>query len=276
MSYRNILVNVGDDERNEPRLRLAASLTAEFDAHLTGLFVYPPLIVPAAYGNPAAMLGAEVIEAQREVSAARGEAAEKAFEAAAGSLSQPTEFETAEGDPGEVIGLNARYFDLTVLSQTESGGFSAIAEQLAERVVLASGRPVLIMPYAGDFPTVGRNVVVAWNETRESARAVNDALPFIERADKVTVLQIDPPDGQGTAATELARRLAHHDVRAEAQHTVSGGVAAGEILLSMVADLDADLLVMGAYGHSRVRELTLGGVTRSVIAHMTLPVMMSY
>lgn len=149
-------------------------------------------------------------------------------------------------------------------------------EQLPERVVLSSGRPVLIVPYAGRFDTLAGHVVVAWNESREAARAVNDAMPLLERARKVTVFQVDPEDEHGGAAAELARRLAHHGVRAEAHHTVSGGLAAGEVLLSTIADLAAECLVMGAYGHSRVRELTLGGVTRTVLAHMTVPVIMSY
>lgn len=276
MSYRNILVHVGIDRRNEARLRLAADLAVELDAHLTGLFVYPPLVLPAPYGNPAALLGAEVLEAQRQAVAEQAAGARAAFEAASRRLSQPGEFETAEGDPREVISLSARYYDLVLIGQSEVEGFGALAEQLPERVVLSSGRPVLIVPYAGNFERIGEHVVIAWNESREAARAVNDAMPLLARAKKVTVMQIDPPDEHGAAAMELARRLAHHGIDVEAQHTVSAGVSPGEILLSAISDLSADCLVMGAYGHSRVRELTLGGVTRSVLAHMTVPVLMSY
>jgi len=276
MTCRNILVHVGVDRRSELRVQLATNLAAELEAHLTGLFVYPPLVLPAPYGNPAALLGAEVLEAQRHASAEQAAKAEAAFEAASKRLEQPSEFETAEGDPREVISLNARYFDLTLIGQSEVEGFGALAEQLPERIVLASGRPVLIVPYAGEFARIGEHMVIAWNESREAARAVNDAMPLLERARKVTVVQIDPPDEHGAAAMELARRLAHHGIDVAAQHTVSAGVAPGEILLSTIADLSADCLVMGAYGHSRLRELTLGGVTRAVLAHMTVPVLMSY
>lgn len=139
---------------------------------------------------------------------------------------------------------------------------------------------MLIVPYAGRFDNVGRRIVIAWSSTREAARAVSDAMPFLESADLVNVLTIDPregPDGHGELpGADIAVHLARHGVKAQIERTVSAGLPVGEVLLSRIADLGADLLVMGAYGHSRVRELLLGGATRSVLRSMTLPVLMSH
>jgi nucleotide-binding universal stress UspA family protein len=149
-----------------------------------------------------------------------------------------------------------------------------------EQVALASGRPVLIVPYAGHFDNVGRRVLIAWNATREAARAVSDAMPLLTSAELVTVLTIDPregPHGHGELpGADIALHLARHGVKAQIERTVSAGMPVGEVLLSRVADLGADLIVMGAYGHSRAREVLLGGATRSVLRSMTVPVLMSH
>ena len=276
MSYRSLLVDVAADPRRELRLRLAAGLAKTFEADLVGLFVAPLMFLPAPYGNPAAMLGAEVLEAQRSAIAEEVRRAREAFEAACSAAGVGAEWYDEEGEAGEVLATYARYSDLTVVGQSEAEGFAGLAAQLPERVVLGSGRPVLIVPYAGTFERICGHVVVAWNGAREAARAVNDAMPFLTRSAKVTVLEIDPADGSGETGRVLARRLARHGVPASARHTVSGGAPPAEILLSALADEGADLLVMGAYGHSRMREMALGGVTRAVLGHMTVPVLMSY
>jgi nucleotide-binding universal stress UspA family protein len=276
MSYHSLLVDVAADPRRELRLRLAAGLARTFEAELVGVFTAPLMFLPAPYGNPAAMLGAEVLEAQRSAIAEEVKRAREAFEAACAEAQVSGEWYDEEGEAGEVIATYARYSDLTVVGQSEAGRVAGLAQQLPERVVLGSGRPVLIVPHSGSFERVGDHVVVAWNGAREAARAVADALPFLSRAAKVTVLEIDPADGSGETGKVLARRLARHGVPASARHTVSAGTPPAEILLSALADEGADLLVMGAYGHSRMREMALGGVTRAVLGHMTVPVVMSY
>lgn len=133
---------------------------------------------------------------------------------------------------------------------------------------------MLIVPSGLDASSFGRRLLVAWNGSREAARAVRDAMPLLMQAESVTVLEIDPEDGRGTGA-DLVPVLARHEVRSDSHHMVSGGLAAGDCLLSMVADSGCDCLVMGAYGHSRLREIVLGGVTRTVLDQMTLPVLTS-
>ena len=133
---------------------------------------------------------------------------------------------------------------------------------------MTSGRPVLAVPYAGNFPAVGERVLIAWNASREAARAVNDALPLLAQAQNVTVLAVNSRSGIGghgdVPAADIALHLARHGVKAEAAPTSSGDISDSQALLSYAADISADLIVAGAYGHSRVREIVFGGVTGSV------------
>jgi nucleotide-binding universal stress UspA family protein len=149
-----------------------------------------------------------------------------------------------------------------------------------ERVALAAGRPVLAIPYAGRFEAVGRRVLIGWDASREATRAVADAMPLLAAAETVSVLSIDPREGPSAhgpvPGADISPHLARHGVNATVERTVSAGVPAGDLLLSRAADLGADLLVVGAYGHSRARELLLGGVTRTLLQSMTLPVLMSH
>jgi nucleotide-binding universal stress UspA family protein len=182
-----------------------------------------------------------------------------------------------EADPA----LHARYADLTILGQRDpDSDATGPIRPRPERVTLASGRPILVVPYAGRFETIGKCVLIAWNASREAARAVADAMPLLAAADRVTVLAVDPqsgPDGHGDLpGADIALHLARHEVKAQIERTVSADVPIGEVLLSRAADLGADLLVMGAYGHSRARELLLGGATRTILASMTIPVLMSH
>jgi len=177
--------------------------------------------------------------------------------------------------------VHARYADLAILGQLDPDSDEPdTIRPRPEHVALASGRPILVVPYAGNFPNLGRRIVIGWNASREAARAVNDAMPLLAAAEIVTVLIIDPRDGPRAhgelPGVDISLHLARHGVKAEIERTVSADLPIGEALLSRAADLGADLLVMGAYGHSRARELLLGGATRSLLRSMTLPVLMSH
>ena len=183
----------------------------------------------------------------------------------------------AEGDAAAVVGLNARYADLTVVGQANPDDPQNYPNPgLPAEVALDAGRPVLVVPYVGAAHEVGRNVLVAWNGSREASRAVHDALPLLQAAEQVSVLGINPVDTRHIAGFDISAQLARHGVEIEASKTVSSDVSVGDVLLSRAADLDADLIVMGAYGHSRLRELVLGGATRLILATMTMPVFMAH
>jgi len=139
---------------------------------------------------------------------------------------------------------------------------------------------VLVVPYAGTFSAPGQRVLVAWNASPQATRAVNDALPLLARAAKVTILAINPAGGSRghgeVPGADIALHLARHGVRAEATHVYADDIEVGDVILSRAADFSADLIVMGAYGHARLREIVLGGATRSLFEHMTAPVFMSH
>jgi nucleotide-binding universal stress UspA family protein len=147
-------------------------------------------------------------------------------------------------------------------------------------VALAAGRPVLLVPYAGDFAALGRQVLVAWNGTREAARALYDAMFLLAGAEAVTVLEIDPPGDAAVdpelRAASVAAALRRRGIAARARSTVSDGMPIADLILSTAADLGADLIVMGAWGHSRLREFVLGGASRGILEAMTVPVLMSH
>ena len=181
------------------------------------------------------------------------------------------EWRLVEGVAGEVVALHGRYADLIVLGQPDPRAAPAgAAVDLPVTALMACGRPMLMVPFAGDFPVVGQDVLVGWNASAEAARALNDALPILQQARKVTVLSINPRRGirgdGDVPAADIALHLARHGIHAEAAHTVATDIPEGDALLSYAADIGADLLVIGMYGHSRMREMVFGGVTRSLLA----------
>ena len=176
------------------------------------------------------------------------------------------------------VGVHAYYADLVVIARPESAGQSAGPPGLAESLVLSSGRPIIMFPPRGPVSQVGR-ILVAWNATRESIRAVADALPLFVTAKAVQVLVVDHErnragHGQEPGA-DIARHLARHGAHVEVRRLSSAGEEVGRLLLSQAAAFGADLLVMGAYGHSHLREWMFGGVTRTVLYEAALPVLMS-
>ena len=180
----------------------------------------------------------------------------------------------------DAVATSARYVDLAILGQHDPDDALSNPRYLPEEVVLGGGRPVLILPYIGPARTFGERVIVAWDASREAARAVNDALPLLRQARQVGVVSVNPrpwPFGHGEEpGADIGLHLARHGVKVEVQRIEAKDVDPANAILSHVADQSADLLVMGAYGHSRLREFVLGGVTRTILAEMTVPVLMSH
>jgi nucleotide-binding universal stress UspA family protein len=174
----------------------------------------------------------------------------------------------------------ARAADLVVASQTDPAWAGSDRLDIANRLAMESGRPVLIVPNAGVHEQVGETVLVAWNGRREAARAVFDALPILQRAKSVKVVWVNPQSERETAqdvpAADVCAALARHAVKCEATEQVRPREGVGETLLGTAKDCNADLLVMGCYGHTRFREFVFGGASRHVLAHMSIPVLMSH
>ena len=280
MAYKDILVVLDDTAECEARVDVALGLAQRHEAHLMGLMVIEPTHIPAY-----AMSGfpPEVMEARRRMEDEARTRVRRKFERQAGASAVPYEWHTADGDAVTTVSLFSRHADLAVIAQEnpDRGAFGA-SPDLAENVVLASGRPVLIVPYVGTYPNAGRRVMVAWDASREAARAVADALPMLQAAQSVVSLSANPgsgprPDRHGDLpGADIARHLARHGVNVEVHRIETRDVAVADMLLNRIADESIDLLVMGAYGHTRMREIWLGGVTRDVLRHMTVPVLVSH
>lgn len=278
MALKDIMVLLDSTDRATGRLGLAAYLAKQHDAHVTGLYVVDVPPPPVAWDEGAGLAVTTLMERQRQQALAEGAQVETIFrerlrlDAVAGT------WRLVEGDTAGLVATHARYADLTILGQQDpdSGDPSAIVEE----ALFSSGRPLLIIPFAGKFLTLGRKALVGWNASREAARAVNDALPLLQRVATTTVVTVgsgDSTDGPAESpANALARHLERHGIRAGVERIGQGGVGVGEALLDHAADVSADVMVIGAYSHSRVREILLGGVTRTILRQMTLPVLMSH
>lgn len=277
MSYRDILVHVDDTKACAARLDVAVGLAERFEAHLTGIYVDAGLAIPAMADvqiSPALLEGLEEEHRRRCAQAMKG------FESRLARSQVAREWRLAEGELVSTLTRHARYADLLVMGQDSPDEGAIVLGGLPDAVTLACGRPVLIVPYIGATRAPGSRIVVAWNGSREAARAVNDALPLLRGADAVEVLSINPAEGEERDAdlpgADISLHLARHGVEAEARQSVASDVDVGDMLLSHISDYGADLVVMGAYGHARLREVVLGGATRQLLKHMTVPVLMSH
>jgi nucleotide-binding universal stress UspA family protein len=281
MAYKDLLVVLDADQSTGERISVAAALAARFDAHLVGLYVAMPPARRAEY----ALLDIGILDipylTNLDKSREQVETTRALFEDATARYGVSAEWRAVSGYPAGAAAVHGRYADLIVLGQLDAYDSQVdLLRARPEEVTMLAGRPILIVPYAGHFDRIARRVVIGWDASREAARAVNDAMPLLAAAEAVTVLTIDPeptPEGHGEIpGADIALHLARHGVEARVERTVSAGIGIGNTLLSRAADLEADLLVMGAYGHSRVRELLLGGATRTVLTSMTLPVLMAH
>lgn len=284
MGFKDILVALDNARPTRGRVELAAALAERFAAHLIGLHSTLPADAPHARGYfdyfDRSLLDPLYSEYQQKVHA-ESEATRHLFEEVATRRGLSAEWRAASGLPSAVTALHGRYVDLIVVGQPDPDDpQAALFRPLPQEVALAVGRPILVIPYAGSWAQIGRRVLVGWDASREATRAINDAMPLLAGAEAVTILAVDPADGPAghgdVPGADIALHLARHGVKAVVESTVSAGIGAGNALLSRASDLEADLLVMGAYGHSRVRELLLGGVTRTVLESMTLPVLMAH
>ena len=273
MSIQDVLVVIDNAASVARRMGLVAALAKRAELRVTGLFATGmPSAAFADLSGWARLLDA-YMTAQREEAAK----AEAAFRRELDRAKLSGDWLSREGELIGSVTAVGRLHNLVVLGQPDPNGDANVLRP--EEVVLSTGRPVLIVPYAGDFAELGRHVLVAWSGTRESARALHDAMFLIERAEAVTVLEVDRGDEGGIpdlAAADVVAALRRHGVAAKAEPTVSDGTPIADIILSSAADLTADLLVMGAWGHSRLREFILGGVSRGILEEMTVPVLMSH
>ena len=272
MGFKTILVHCDSGPGTPVRLRLAADLAGSFEGHVIGLFVRQLFQAPAFTDGGPAM--DSLYKSHEAVVKADEAVASAAFRNAVVAKGCSSEWRTADGFIDDVVMGQARYADLVVVGQ--GGAEAPIADtppDLAEQVALMGERPVLVVPHIGVARKPGGTVMLCWNESREAVRAATAALPLLKRADKVIVLTIDPASEAGhEPGAGVASWLARHGVTATLRRDTAADSDVGSVILSRAADLDADLIVMGLFGHSRMREWVLGGASRTLLATMTVPV----
>jgi nucleotide-binding universal stress UspA family protein len=278
MTFKDIVVHLDDSRNHDVRTGVAIELAQRFDAHLTGVYVKSPVYLPAYV---AAQVGPDVIELHAKAASEAADKAGAAFNETTSKEGVIAEMRVGEGPLDEVLALHARYADLAVVGQTDPDGEAPADDvDVPGHVVLFSGRPVLVVPYAGRFKELGKRILVAWNGSREAARAVNDAMPLLEKAAQVTVLAVNPSETRDPLGdlpgADISLHFARHGVTVEASQIVADDIDVGDMLLSRISDGGYDLVVMGGYGRSRLRELVMGGASRHLLHHMTVPVFMAH
>ena len=272
---RTLLLHVDNSERMATRFTVAAELADRFDAQVAALYA----TLPSLASSPAFSVGIGASVAA-ELSFRRDEelrmAARSAFDRAQ-EHSPRLNWLDVDGDAFESLRRHALCSDLTILGQSEASGAAFPHDQpsmLIPDLLERSGRPALVIPFAGPVEPIGHRIVVAWKPTAGSARALAAALPWMRRARSVDVVTFGEH-----ARAELAgvgRYLNGHQINASLRPCPLAEEDVGELLLSEVADRQGDLLVIGCYGHSRIREKILGGVTRTILESMTVPVLMMH
>jgi nucleotide-binding universal stress UspA family protein len=280
MSFKTILVGLNETERNDALLAQAAFLARAFDAHIAGLYVIPAVQL---YPSTAFEALPVIFEAHREYFLKQLDVVKLKF----------LDWLRREGVRGDIAVVDSasplisdatiehgRASDLLLLSQVDTAGNQGVELDLVDRVVMEVGRPVLVLPLQAKPAESFGTAIVAWNGRREAARAAFDSLPLLRLAKDVRVVRVDAQrDEEGSTAiagSELAEALARHGITATAEPISGNGQDAGVALLTKVFDTGADLLVMGAYGHARVREFILGGTTREALKNMRTPVLFSH
>lgn len=279
MPYKTILLSLNDLERNPALLEGAAKLARDLDAHLQAIYVVPAIEIFAGIGFEPI-----VFDEKRDLFKKAERSVRASFEAILKENGIGGAFEAVESSGPDITNHvidRARRCDITIVSQhAKESGLTVADRGFVERIVLSSGRPTIVVPREGMTSLSADLIIVGWSGTRESARAAFDSLPLLRRAREVRVLSADPEKThsytRGVPDTEIATTLSRHGVKAVFEPISTGGQEAGEVLLDKVADSGAELLVMGAYGHSRISEMILGGATRTVLANMSCPVLFSH
>jgi nucleotide-binding universal stress UspA family protein len=274
---KDIVVNLSVGEKASPAGDYAVSVAAAFDAHLAGIaFLYDPIVPVSGAGY----IPAEVIETQERDNEAATKAALERFTAAsarAGVTAEPLTLSASFAGVGEQFGRIARRFDLSIVGQAELET-SGVEEIIAESALFESGRPVIIVPYIQKGPLKLDRVMVCWDGSRTATRAIADAMPLLHRCGRVEVVIVANERGKKDEieGADMGAHLARHGLNVEVNRTALGDIDVADVILSHAADAGSDFIVMGGYGHSRLREFVLGGVTRSIMRSMTAPVLMSH
>jgi nucleotide-binding universal stress UspA family protein len=279
MSYKTILLHCNDQRRLARLLGPTLAFADRFQSHVIGLSVVPPIsvITTGVIGAPPIIIDAHCESYRQQNSAMR-----RQFEQATAGKSFTAEWRDADAGSFPVVEVvleHARATDLIVASQTDDAWPPSGWLDVAHLLAVESGRPVLLIPNVSELTHVGTRVLVAWNGSREAARAVFDALPILKHAEATKVVWIDPEivgEPEKALGEDICQALLRHGVRCDKTTRATPLDGVGPTLMAQAETFGSDLLVMGCYGHSRLREFVFGGATRYLLKNMSMPVLMSH
>ncbi|MBO6826168.1 MAG: universal stress protein [Sneathiella sp.] len=274
MSIKTIILHLTNDDKLDNKIEVALGLATENGAQVTGIYTVTPATPPTSFMG---YIPPEFIERTRTQEAENAEKAAAKLKDAAATVNVEVATFKEEGYALDILNKYAMAADLVVIGQVDpDDDMMAQYQYLADELVVSCPAPVLTVPYAGKYHNFGERILVGWNATREAANAIQAAMPFLIKADTVTLLCVNP-DGDLTQENEaIVAHLARHGVNAQVKVTHFKDVGVGNALLDSLVDLGCDMLVMGAYGHSRIREMILGGATQEILEHMTAPVLFKH
>jgi nucleotide-binding universal stress UspA family protein len=276
MAYKTILLCLNEIDRLPQLIAAARSLATLSNGHVTGLYVIPAMQVypSAAYSALPDTFDGNQVYFKDNLPKVRS-----AFEAAMQQDGLSFDFHVMEST-SSLLGNDAiaqgRSADLIIVSATDGTQASGVEFDYVERIVIAAGRPVLVLPFRGNAELELDDVLIGWDNGREAARAAFDALPILVKAKNVRLGSVDEAPRGAVSAASIAETLTRHGVNVEITNIPSGGMATGEVLLRAASDFGAGLVVMGAYGHSRLAEFVFGGATRHVLKNLDRPILMSH
>lgn len=274
---KDVVVYLSTGSAGNAAAEYAMSVAETYQAHIAGIaFAYEP-VIPAILMDG---IPVDLIESQRAESAKAAEAIVARFDEAtkrAGLSAETRSLNASVAGAGEMFGRVARRFDLAVVGQAERK--KDIPDDLIiEGALFESGRPVIVVPRAQKTGLKLDRVVICWDGSRNATRSIGNAMPFLERAKKVDLLIVanDRIKSDEITGADMGKHLIRHGLNIEVKRITPAKVDASTAILSYVAESSADFMVMGAYGHSRLREFILGGVTRGILASVTVPTLMSH
>lgn len=272
MSIKSILVHLADDPAHNLRLDVAFDLADRFDAHITALYITTPSSMPAAISGRGASHA--YIAHATEIAHEKSAAIEDEFRKRCESQGHSWEWVCEEGDHLKLLELYARYADIAIVSPSHHHtAEDEVALHLPEHLPLQSSTPVLLVPHGWKRTAIGKNVLIAWKSTREAARTTRSAVPLLQKSEKVTVATVDDERTDWLPGVEIGAYLARHGINVETRLLHGSDSHAGKYLLAACDELGCDLIVVGAYGHSRLRELIFGGTTSYVLKHTKVPLL---
>ena len=277
-SWRDIAIFLDASEQSAGLSRYAVQVARQHRAHLVALHNVPPShIHPSeSYARGLGSAG-EVIEKQKQADAANAVIAAERVRELTAEFGVPSEFRVVWHDGfSDEVALKALSCDLIIASTPKPKGLPATWS--AENLLLSTGIPVVMLPESWPVERLAKKVVIAWNRSREARRAVGDAMPFIREAEQVTIVTVDADDqdsNRGEPGRLLAEHLARHDIVPDVLSVASEGRSVADALFEQVSQLDADLMIMGAYSRPRRQELLFGGTTRTILARAPVPTLIS-